>query len=66
MIGLSSRPETAAAEKGLNVGMVLTGVIVIVEVIAVLVAGAVPSRSVTCQLIVRLLLEAVGSLLVER
>ena len=50
----------------LSVGMLLTGVIVSDEVIAVLVAGDVASRSVTCHLSVRLALPAVGSLLLER
>ena len=66
MIVLSSRPETAPAEKVPSVGVLLTGVIVTDELMAVLVAGDMPSRSVTCQLIVRLLLPAVGSLLLER
>ena len=49
-------------------GLVLTGVIVTAVVLSKLVAwlAVVASLSVTCQLIVRLLLLAVGSLLLER
>ena len=45
-------------------GLLLTGVIVTVEVTTVLVAGEL-SSSVTCQLIVRLAVGVVGSLLLE-
>ena len=65
VIVVSSAPVMTGAEKGESVGLLLTAVREIDEVTPGLVAGALVSRSVTCQLTVRLEALTVGSLLVE-
>ena len=64
VIVLSSRPETAPAEKTVKVGLLFTAVRLTVFVVTVLLAAAGVPTSVTWRLMVRLVLVAVGLALV--